>query len=322
MDKKIESASRNPYLFVVGCPRSGTTLLQRMLDNHPQLAVVNDSHFIPLAIEGITSETNPNLTSNLVDWVRTYRRTARLGLPDAVFREAAAMADTYGEFVSALYSEYGRLRRKPLAGEKTPDYVRYLLLLHSLFPWVRTIHLIRDGRDVALSTLEWPREGRKPRTFKLWQEEPIAVCALWWGWQVGTGRRDGEDLGPDRYIEVKYEDLVVRPGEILQGITTFLKLPFASEMLAYYAGRTRYETGLSAKKAWLPPTQGLRDWRTQMTERDVELFEAISGDLLSALDYERVFSTFSPAITAVAERCKGWWESWLSRRKARPGKSM
>jgi len=320
--EKTTSFNQNPYVFVVGCPRSGTTLLQRMLDHHPQLAVANDSHFIPRAIGDITDKTDPPLTPELVERVRCYRRFTRLGLSDVIVFEAAERAQTYSEFVSALYSEYGRLHGKPLAGEKTPDYVRYLSLLHALFPWVRSIHIIRDGRDVALSTLEWAREDKGPGRFELWREEPVVVCALWWCWQVITGMEDGKALGPDRYREIKYEDLIARPDEILRGITVFLELPYCREMLDYHLGKISYEPGLSAKKAWLPPTPGLRDWRTQMTERDVELFEAIAGDFLFALGYERRVNTISPGITAVAKRCQMWWDSEMARRQAKAGVSI
>jgi hypothetical protein len=322
IENKIKSNNQNPYVFVVGCPRSGTTLLQRMLDHHPQLAVAKDSHFIPLAIADLTNETDPPLTPNLIEWVCSYHRFYRLGISDAIVREAAEKAHTYGEFVSVLYSEYGRMHGKLLAGEKTPDYCLYLPILYALFPWVRTIHIIRDGRDVALSTLEWAHASKGPGRLELWREEPAAVCALWWWWQVSTGMRDGKDLGPVQYLEVKYEDLVVRPDEILRCITTFLELPFAMEMLAFHVGKTRDEPGLSAKDAWLPPTPGLRDWRTQMAERDVELFEAIAGDLISLLGYERGFSTISPRVAEVAERCQMWWDSEMARRQAKAGRSM
>jgi hypothetical protein len=306
--------NRNPYLFVVGCPRSGTTLLQRMLDHHPRLAVSNDSHFIPRAIEGVPIGVDPALTPELVEWVRTYRRFYRLNLPDVAVHEAAGKSRTYREFVGALYSMYGRLRGKQLAGEKTPDYVRHLPRLHALFPWARSIHIIRDGRDVALSVLEWARDGKGPSKLGLWSDEPVAVCALWWRWQVSTGRRDGEELGAHQYREVRYEDLVARPEESLRSLASFLNLPYAPEMAAYHVGKTRYKPELSAKKAWLPPTAGLRKWQTQLPERDLELFEALAGDLLCELGYQRSFEAASSETTELAERCRGWWEAELARR--------
>lgn len=309
--------NQNPYLFVVGCPRSGTTLLQRMLDHHPQLAIANDTHFIPRAIKGLTDRADLLLTPELIERVRGYHRFPRLGLSDTAVSEAAAQAHTYSEFVSALYLAYGRLQGKPLAGEKTPDYVLYLPLLHALFPWVKTVHIIRDGRDVALSTLEWAREDKGPGRLQLWREEPMAVCALWWRWQVSQGRQDGEVLGSARYLEVSYEELVAQPEQTLRGIAAFLKLPFVPEMLTYYEGKIHPNPDLSAKNQWLPPTPGLRDWRTQMADREVELFEAIAGDLLSALGYKRVISTISPEIVTVAEKCQKWWEAEMQQQQAK-----
>lgn len=307
---------RNPYAFVVGCPRSGTTLLQRMLDHHPLLAVANDSHFVPKAVEDLPVDADPPLTPELVDWVRTYRRFSRLRLPDEAVDEAAAEARSYSGFVSAIYTQYARAHGKRLAGEKTPDYVRCLPRLHALFPWVRSIHIIRDGREVALSALEWAHDGKGPSKLSMWGEEPVAVCALWWRWQVRTGQYDGARLGPSRYREVRYDDLVGDPEARLRELAEFLELPDAAEMAAYHVGRTSHRPGLSAKKAWLPPTAGLRNWRHDLTRRDQALFEVLAGDLLAELGYERTVDTISSEVTEVAERCRAWWESVRRSRRS------
>ncbi len=312
---------RNPYLFVAGCPRSGTTLLQRMLDHHPLLAVANDSHFIPRVIEDVPIGIDPPLTPDLVQKVREYHRFYRLGLSAAEVDQAAAQASSYAAFVGELYSAFGRRHGKPLAGEKTPDFVRSLPRLNRLFPWAKIVHIIRDGRDVALSTLEWAREDTGPGKLALWHEEPVAVCALWWRWQV-SGRRDGQALGPARYDEVSYEELVTRPELVLCDLAAFLEVPFALEMARYHEGKVRNDPGLSAKKAWLPPTPGLRDWRVQMVGRDLELFEALAGDLLAELGYERGAGTLSPAIRVVADRCQTWWDDEMARREVKLARSL
>src|SRR5437867_13397051 len=89
--------NQNPYLFVVGCPRSGTTLLQRMLDGHPQLAVANDTHFIPKAIGQVDPGVDPPMTPALLQAVREYKRFPRLGLPEAAVDSAAENARTRSE---------------------------------------------------------------------------------------------------------------------------------------------------------------------------------------------------------------------------------
>jgi len=314
--------NQNPYLFVVGCPRSGTTLLQRMLDGHPQLAVANDTHFIPKAIGQVDPGVNPPMTPELLQAVREYQRFPRLGLPEAAVDSAAENARTYSQFVSALYAAFAQMHDKPLGGEKTPDYVRELPRLHALFPWAKIIHLVRDGRDVALSALEWARERKGPGRFELWAAQPVAVCALWWRWQVSTGRQDGANLPRDCYREIQYEDLVSQPEESLRALADFLELPFSPRMVAFYEGKTRPQSGLSAKSAWLPATRGLRDWRTQMGEKDAALFEALAGDVLGELGYELRADTLSEETASVAERCRNWWELEMSRRRHKPGKGF
>jgi hypothetical protein len=304
---------RSPYVFVVGCPRSGTTLLQRMLDHHPMLAVANDTHFIPKVLE---DSGDVQLSPELVDRVLGYHRFPRLGLPEDAVLRAAAHSETYATFVSTLYAEFGARHGKPLGGEKTPDYVRCLPLLDRLFPWARVVHIVRDGRDVALSALQWARPDKGPGRFALWQEDPVAVCAMWWRWQVGMGRSDGRHLG-SRYRELHYEDLVTSPRWLMQALCDFLGLPFAPETVAFHVGRTRQEAGLSAKGAWLPPTPGLRDWRHEMPERDVAMFEALAGDLLSALGYAHGAGVPSRRLAQQAEQYRRRWELELAHRRAK-----
>jgi hypothetical protein len=310
-----ETGKTNPYLFVVGCPRSGTTLLQRMLDAHAQLTVANDTHFIPKAVQDLEVVGDLPLTGELVERVRGYHRFPRLGVPDEAVDEAAARAGTYGEFVALLYDALATRHGKPLAGEKTPDYCREIPVLHALFPAARFVHIVRDGRDVALSVLEWAHEGKGPGRKALWREQPVGVSALWWRDMVETGRRDGAGVGDATYHELRYEDLVADPAGRLRTLSRFLDLPYDEGMAGFAEGRTREKPGRDAKKAWLPATRGLRDWSTAMDERSVQLFEALAGDLLSDLGYPRRHERFPAEIAAVADRCRQWWDD---DRAARP----
>jgi hypothetical protein len=288
-----------------------------MLDHHPSLAVANDTHFIPKALDNDRAGGDPPLSAELVEEVASYRRFYRLGIGADAVETAAAGATTYSGFVARLYDELAALRGKPLAGEKTPDYVRHLPLLHLLFPWARMVHIVRDGRDVALSTLEWARPDKGPGRFELWSSEPVAVCALWWEWLVRTGRRDGASLGSGRYLEVGYERLVADPEPEIRRIASFLELEFAPEMLTSFERKTRVEPGLSAKSAWLPPTPGLRDWRAHMAARDVELFEALAGTTLRELGYPTTYDTISRDTAELAEHCRAWWRAEMVRRDHR-----
>jgi hypothetical protein len=285
-----------------------------MLDHHPDLAVANDSHFIPLAVRDVPVGVDPPLTAELVEWVRTYRRFHRLGLTDQQVDEAAGCASTYAGFVGALYATYARVRGKRWGGEKTPDYVKRLPRLHGLFPHARNIHIIRDGRDVALSAREWATEGKGPGKLALWDDEPVAVCALWWSSMVALGRRDGAALGGGAYREVGYERLVADPESELAALAAFLGLPDSTAMASFHEGRTRPAPGRSAKNAWLPPTPGLRSWQSAMPPRELNLFEALAGDLLAELGYELSGVPPSAEVARVARAAREWWDSGVGHR--------
>ena len=306
----------NPTLFVVGCPRSGTTLLQRMLDSHPMLAVANDSNFVHKALKELVPDWKRKLrkdgdvplTPEIVEYTRTYKRFVRLGLArEAVDR--AARATTYAGFVSALYDEFAVMHKKPMAGEKTPDYVRRIPLLHQLFPQAKFVHIIRDGRDVALSSVEWAEKGIGPSKFELFAKHPFATTAMWWCWQVASGRKDGRELGPSLYHELRYEQLVDDPATVLRGITDFLGIPYDAGMERYHEGKSSYAPTASAKSAWLPPTKGLRDWSQDMEPKDLQVFELLAGELLDELGYARAATQVDPEVVAVATECRRWWHS-------------
>lgn len=305
----------NPRLFVLGSSGSGTALLQRMLDNHPDLAVANDTHFIPHAIKDLSANEDLPLTLEIVENTRTYRRFHRLGIPDEAVDKAAEVSETYSEFVGALYTEFAAMRGKTLGGEKTPDYLTELPTLHALFPQAKFVHIIRDGRDVALSVAKWADEDKGPGKLEHWREEPMAVCALWWKRQIEAAMRDGRSLGPEKHHKVRYEDLVADPEESLREMSAFLGLPYSEKMANFHEGKAVEESGKNAKKAWLPPTKGLRDWRCDMSGRDAALFEALAGDLLSELGYERSAETLPPEVEETAARLRDWWENAPSRRR-------
>lgn len=300
----------NPYVFVTGCTRSGTTLLQRMLDHHRELAVSNDTHLVPRSLFGQRPTADLPMDADLFADVTGFKRFPKLGVDVETALRLASVSDTFAGFVSGLLDEFARRQGKVRAGEKDPEYVRRLPLLHVLFPGARIVHIIRDGRDVALSSLDWVTPERFLGRLSLWQEEPVAVCALWWRRQVLAGLRGGAILGPELSREVRYEDLVRDPERALRDLSLFLNLPFDTAMLDYHQGRTRPDAGLGSKKRWLPPTGGLRDWRIGLCARDLQLFEALAGDVLASLGYALATGPAIPdEVAAVAGACIRRWEA-------------
>jgi hypothetical protein len=117
---------------------------------------------------------------------------------------------------------------------------------------------------------------------------------------VRQAREDGAKLGPDCYYEIRYESLVSQPAEDCTKVCAFLGLPYAPAMLRFHAGRAKVDSGQDAKNSWLPVTPGLRDWKSQMPDADLEHVEAVAGELLDELDYPRVVAALRPEVLAEA----------------------
>jgi Sulfotransferase family len=288
----------NPYVFIVGASRSGTTLLRRMIDAHPEIAITRETHWIVDVLKGdgaVSPEApvSPALLSRLL----ATERFTRMGVDTAELERLVSgdSPPSYAQFVTAAFDQHGATHGKRLVGDKVPGYVTALPTLHALWPQARFVHMIRDGRDVCLSVLDWQRAGREVTRYSAWPEDPVSVTALWWERRVRLGREDSAALAPGLYEELRYEALVADPPGACRTLCEFLGVPFDERMLRFHEGRERDDPSLSAKKAWRPVTAGLRDWRTEMGEEDVERFEAAAGGLLDELGYERAVPEPRPA---------------------------
>ena len=285
----------NPYVFIVGCARSGNTLVQRLADAHPELAVMHGTRWIAPWYEGRTGLTEDgHVTRELVERLPRHKRfkALEIGPRDLARLYGEKQAVRYADFVTALFDRFGEQRGKHLVGDKTPEYVSSLPTLHSLWPEAKFVHVIRDGRDVCLSVADW---GKGATRLPTWDDDPVATTAVWWDRNVRLAREEGERLGAALYHEVRYEALVADPAGQCARLCRFLEIPYDDAMLRFHQGRTRSEPGLDPKKAWLPVTRGLRSWRSQMPSGDVARFEATAGDLLDELGYVRGALSLSEA---------------------------
>jgi hypothetical protein len=312
-----KAAPVNPYVFVVGAARSGTTLLQRMLDAHPQLAIVNETYWLPRKFRERTGLTRAGLvTPALLPLLLASPKFSRMGVSEEDLLGLLSNGGTlrYERFVAQIFDIYAARRGKPLAGDKTPGYVRRIEQIHELWPRARFVHIIRDPRDVCLSMLEWRSGERTAGQFGTWEMDPVISTALYWRYSVAVGREAGESLGPTLYHEVRYEDLLSSPERALEQICEFLDLPYADAMTRFHEGKTRRKPGRSSKAQWLPPTAGLRDWRTQLPIGDVERVEVVADDLLPDLGYETRFDHHTLATLARVQKVRETFAGHLHAR--------
>jgi hypothetical protein len=285
-----------PPLLLLGVRRSGTTLLRVMLDRHSQLAVPDESYFVPQLADRHLRRVDAD------DFVDDLRRLATLADWDVPLdRVRARLRDgmPVGEAIGTVYDVYAEQRGKPRWGDKTPMYMQNLRLLRRLFPDALYVHLIRDGRDAALSFLAMPA-GIMTETWM--QPRTPAGFACQWRTEVAAARRFGRRVG-SRYLEVRYEELAADPGAVLRRICEFAGLEYEPAMLEY-AGNVDVADKPHQQRLLQPPTKGLRDWRTQMSSRDAAAFERVAGDLLRDLGYET-----SSARDASGRAQLAWYEA-------------
>lgn len=276
------------FPFIVGVGRSGTTLLRSMLNAHRDLAVVHESRFVGWMAqhrgryEGSgTFRTELFLGDLLDEGSEIPSRFGAWGVSPGTIRSAvadAAPADLAGA-VRVLYETYAAHHCKPMYADKTAGYIESMTVLGELLPEARFIHIVRDGRDVALSMLGVDFGGVN-----------VPHAAWLWSRRVRAAHRAGAALGSSRYLVIRYEDLVDQPARVLGDACDFLGLAFDPGMLSYFQDPDRVTQGLGRQRHHahlkLPVTIGLRDWRAQMGTTDVRRFESIAGDVLSEFDYK------------------------------------
>jgi hypothetical protein len=268
-----------PPLFVLGVSRSGTTMLRVILDRSPGIAIPDETFFIPQLAHRHRGTVDP---AELLDDLRRLPRLAAWGVPAEDLAARLRPGMTTGEALDAVFSAYAAKHGKLRWGDKTPMYLRHLGLIERLFPEAQYVHLIRDGRDAALAFLDMP-PGVVTKTWA--HPRNAAGFACEWRVEVTRARELGRRLGPKRYHELRYEDLVADTETVVRSICDFAAIPFEPEMLEF-AGAVDVSEKPHHQRLLQPPTSGLRDWRTQMADEDVHAFEAIAGDLLGELGYE------------------------------------
>lgn len=263
--------------FIVGSARSGTTLLRMLFNAHPQVAVPPESRFVVELWDG-SEEID---VESFLGKLQGHKRFQMWDLPiEGVVQKLPGRARVpYSEAVTAAFEAYAEAHGKQRWGDKTPRYIEHLSLLSELFPQARFIHMIRDGRNVALSYGDVPFG---PKT--------VAGAARLWARRVGNGCRIGRSLGPARYKEIRYEDLTADLETAAHSLCEFVDVDFESVMLDYterarsdvLPRAARYNPHVSEK-----PVVQTRSWEQQMNDDEVEIFEAVAGDLLAELGYER-----------------------------------
>jgi Sulfotransferase family len=265
-------------VIVLGVRRSGTTLLRVMLDRSRELAVPDESYFVPQLARRHRTPVDP---AAFLDDLRRLPTLVEWQLSPASVQAFLRPGMTTGDAIAAVFAAYAAERDKTRWGDKTPLYMQHLDVLERLFPDALYVHLIRDGRDAALSFLSVP-DGLMTEGWG--HPRDAAGFACQWATEVAAARALGARVG-ERYRELRYEALVADPEGELRAVCAFAGVEFDAAMLDY-VGRTDSARKAHQQRLNEPPRLGVRNWRTEMGETDRDAFEEVAGALLAELGYE------------------------------------
>lgn len=290
-----EIRSRRP-IFVVGNPRSGTTLLRLMLTCHRNIVVVPESGF------------SIWLADAYADWTWSAERLAGDFLPD-LFRcrkidtwgmDAAGLGefirgrrpDRYADLAGCVYVYYGLAAGRTFTrwGDKNGFYVSCVPQIRRVFPDCLLIHIVRDGRDVACSYRDVARRNLSgPYAPRL--PTDINAIAKEWHDNLRAVHLARKSIPPDDLLEVRFEDLVLDPPAVLGRLCRFLDEEYDPGMLDYHAENASRQLeppsllGWKEKTLQPPAATAVGRHRQELADDERQSFQAIAGDLLAAYGY-------------------------------------
>ena len=294
-----------PVFFVVGNQKSGTTWLMRMLGAHPEILCKGEGRFFggswrqKSLKQRDTMRPPSSLYNAFLD-----AEYLRLWIERSVWsrnEDAAEHLDNLTRMAIDYFLEGELLKSgKKLVGDKspllTPETIREI---SAIYPESKVIHIIRDGRDVAVSAAHHSRNfGRARKSERshgdeggMFPDGQLEKLAAEWASRVGNAVQDGPDLLGENYTEVRYEDLLHRPEVEIRRLLEFLGGDPAEETVRRCVEAASFEKlSKGRKRGEEDPSSFFRkgiagDWKNAFTRRDTEIFEVEAGELLDRLGY-------------------------------------
>jgi hypothetical protein len=271
-------------IVVVGCPRSGTTMLQLMLHAHRDIAIPPETRFVLAAYRQRRSFgdlRDPARRQALARWIvdRPQSRFHDLGLPaEDVVERITDGSPTLGSALATVFQRYAARFDKPRWGDKRPAYIQNLDVILRLFPDAQIVNIVRDGRDCVASLKEMS-----------WHRQDLYATIAAWARAVDEARRAARRLAADQWFELRYEDLVAEPEPWLTKLCGFLGMSYDPAMTAPH---TVADVAVPAHKTWHQrthapvTTQRVQSWRQRLSADEVALCEAALAGRLEAYGYE------------------------------------
>ncbi|MBN1122547.1 MAG: sulfotransferase [Anaerolineae bacterium] len=268
-DDNIETAE--PF-FIVGCGRSGTTLLRTMLNHHPEIAIPLESFFIVDYLRA--PKTIP--AARLGSMLRHEYELKEWGLD--LTGEMLEGCETPRELITRLHERYAAEHGKTRWGQKTPRLIRFGGLLKTNYPKARFVIVLRDPRATVNSLMKSNVHSAN-----------VLFASKRWAADVREGLALKQTY-PDDVLEIRYEDLVTQPEQNLRQVCDFLDIAYDPVMLTYHKSGVKeyssYYDQIHARLAQPPQASRVDAWQDELKPEDVAIIESVCGDLMEQVGYQ------------------------------------
>lgn len=279
----MNTERRRAPVFVLGSPRSGTTLLYDMLLSAGGFAVYlaesNVFNLLAPRFGNLSSRTNRQRLLNA--WLGSKLFRASGVEAERIRQRILADCHNQGDFLRIVMEEICVTQGTSRWAENSPEGMLYLPLIKRFVPDALVVHIIRDGRDVANSLAQL----QYVRPFPWEQRYSVIGCGLYWEWIVQRGRSFGRSLGGD-YMEVHFEDLLTQPQETLDLIGGFIDQPLDYETIQRvgYGSVRKPNTSFQGHdpKARFNP---VGRWKASFSAQELQRFEQLVGNTLQEVGY-------------------------------------
>ncbi len=274
-------------MFILGCPRSGTTLLYDMLLSAGGFAVYPvESNIYNLLLPRFGDLSVLKHRRKLMNFWLGSSLSQIPGL-NAAELEAKILAECKRnqDFLPILMGEIARQQGVERWAEKTPEHLLHIPTIKEAVPEALFIHIIRDGRDVAFSLA---KKRWVPRLVPWSEREGLLITGIFWEWIVEKGRGHGALLGSD-YVEVHYEDLLQQPRETLSRLGEFIEHDLDYDRVRSVAiGSVRKPDSSFQEEFDAGAFDPVGRWKKNLERRNLARLEALIGDTLTEFGYSLV----------------------------------
>lgn len=310
-------------VFIVGMPRSGTTLVRVLLNAHPDIAIAPETHFYTRCGVALEAGESPQRAWKCLEQQPGFQSMDFTCDEIDRIRSRLSEASHPKSVLEAVGTVYAEREGAEAWGEKTPDHLAHAARILHEFPGAVVLAMIRDPRDVCLSLAGLP-----------WNRDTLVESAWKWRRYQQLLQRYRASF-KDRVYTVRYEDVLEAPSQALKDILDWLDAhnseSTVQSMLQFYERR---DPGVdSDREPWKEKTRRPIDstnrekWRTQMAPAHQWVVQRIAGPLLEECGYadpsvrlNRYF--WADLMRLIAESAAKLLERWQGRLRAgrrRPG---